>query len=179
MLQKILDDLKTEVKFGYLKKNHPFRYPVLASIFSNSPVQRTVVLRDSTLNFDLLMYTDERSNKVKHFVENSRGSLLFYHPKKLLQIKISGRVVVLRSGPEYDNHWGGLQGRSIKDFVTNNPPGTPIVNPDRVSYKEDEHHFCLLKLIPDKMEYLQLKRPNHIRAEFMNFNDWEGSFLTP
>ncbi|NEV93796.1 pyridoxamine 5'-phosphate oxidase [Psychroflexus sp. YR1-1] len=179
MLNQILEDLKNEVKFGYLKKKHPFRYPSLASIKDNSPDQRTVVLRDSTEAFDLILYTDERSDKISQFEKNPMCSLLFYNHKKLLQVKIEGHMKIIRSGQEYEKHWNKVQGNSQKDFITNRAPGTPIDHPDAVEYNEDEHHFCLLKLVPERMESLQLKRPNHIRAVFDKSNDWEGQFLNP
>lgn len=179
MLNQILEDLKNEVKFGYLKKKHPFRYPSLASIEDSTPTQRTVVLRDTTDDFELVMFTDERSDKIKQFEANPHASLLFYNHKKLLQVKVEGKIKMIRSGKEYENYWSRVQGKSQKDFITKNPPGTPIDNPDHVEYKEDKHHFCLLKLVPERMEYLELKRPNHIRAVFDRSNNWEGQFLNP
>lgn len=179
MLDQILEDLKNEVKFGYLKKKHPFRYPSLASIEEKFPIQRTVVLRDTTEDFELIIYTDERSNKISQFEINPKASLLFYHPKKLLQVKVQGKMNIIKSGKEYEDYWSRVQGKSQKDFTTKKPPGTPMDNPDQLEYKEDEHHFCLLKLVPEHMEFLQLKRPNHIRARFDKSNNWEGQFLTP
>lgn len=179
MLNQIFNDLKNEVKFGYLKKKHPFRYPYLATIKNNKPIQRTVVLRDATIDFDLLIYTDERSNKIKELERNPNASLLFYHPKKLLQIKIEGCIQIIRSGKNYEDHWSRIQGKSKNDFISKNAPGTAIDNPDHVEYNEVEHHFCLLKLVPESIEYLQLKRPNHIRARFDNSTQWEGQFLNP
>jgi hypothetical protein len=179
MLDQIFKDLKNEVKFGYLKKKHPFRYPVLATIEENIPVQRTVVLRDATEEFNLIMYTDGRSHKIKQIEQNPNCSLLFYHPKKLLQIKVEGQMKLVRSGESYKDYWSKVQGKSQKDFITQKAPGTPIKNPEHVEYKEDEHHFCVLKLLPKVIEYLELKRPNHIRARFEESNQWEGQFLNP
>jgi pyridoxine/pyridoxamine 5'-phosphate oxidase len=179
MLDQILKDLKSEVRFGYLKKKHPFRYVSLASIENGAPTQRTVVLRDATDDFDLIIYSDNRSNKVQQLDKNSKASLLFYHPKKLLQIKVEGHVELVRSGKAYENYWSRVQGVSQKDYITKHAPGTPIDQPDLVDYKEDEHHFCVLKLIPETLEYLQLSRPNHIRARFDESNDWEGHYLNP
>ena len=179
MLNEILKEAKQEIKFGYLKKKHPFRYPILASIKDNSPNQRTVVLRDSTKDFELIFYTDQRSNKIDDYHKNSNTSVLFYHPKKLLQIKVSGKMKIITSGKAYDDYWSRVQGKSQKDFITEKSPGTPIKNPDEVEYLDNEHHFCVLKLVPTEIEYLQLKRPNHIRALFTEENNWEGKFLNP
>jgi pyridoxine/pyridoxamine 5'-phosphate oxidase len=179
MLDQIFKDLKNEVKFGYLKKKHAYRYPSLASIEEGKPVQRTVVLRDTTDDFDLIMYTDDRSDKIHHFEVNPKASLLFYNHRKLMQVKIEGVMKLIRSGKAYEDYWSRVQGKSQKDFITQHPPGTPIENPDQVDYKENEHHFCLLKLVPESIEYLQLKRPNHIRARFEKSSNWKGQFLNP
>lgn len=179
MLNDIFEEAKQEIKFGYLKKKHPFRYPSLASITSGFPNQRTVVLRDTSTDFELIFFTDKRSNKIDDFHKNPNVSVLFYHPKKLLQIKVMGTMKMVTSGKTYEDYWSKIQGKSKKDFVTKKAPGSPIINPDEVEYLENEHHFCLLKLIPTEIEYLQLKRPNHIRAFFTSENNWEGEFLNP
>ncbi|GGE20537.1 pyridoxamine 5'-phosphate oxidase family protein [Psychroflexus salis] len=179
MLNEILETAKQEIKFGYLKKKHPFRYPSLASLGNTYPNQRTVVLRDTTTDFELLFFTDKRSDKIEDFSKNPMASVLFYHPKKLLQIKVMGKIKIVTSGKVYEDYWSKIQRESKKDFITENPPGTEIANPDEVEYKNNEHHFCLLKLVPTEIEYLQLKRPNHIRAIFKEENNWEGKFLNP
>lgn len=179
MPNETLEELKEEVKLGYLKKGHPFRYPVMASVNDGFPKQRTVVLRGTTADFDLYFYTDMRSGKIADFNKNPRTSLLFYHPKKLLQITISGVVTQIVDGSDHKEHWQRVQGNSRKDFTTANAPGTRISNPDEVEYRSNDPHFCLLKVTPDRMEYLRLKRPNHIRALFELNNEWRGSFLTP
>ena len=38
----------------------------------------------------------------------------------------------------------------------------------------------MIEITPTKIEYLKLKRPNHIRIEFNQANDaWKASFLVP
>lgn len=179
MLNEILKQAKQEIKFGYLKKKHPFRYPCLASITDETPNLRTVVLRDTTKDFELIFFTDNRSVKVSDFEKNPNASVLFYHPKKLLQIKVTGHMKMITSGKAYSDYWNKIQGKSKNDFITKKAPASPIANPDEVEYKEEEHHFCVLKLVPTAIEYLQLKRPNHIRARFEQSNHWEGQFLNP
>ncbi|GGE39082.1 pyridoxamine 5'-phosphate oxidase family protein [Psychroflexus planctonicus] len=179
MLNDILQEAKQEIKFGYLKKKHPFRYPSLASLTKDFPNQRTVVLRDTTTDFELIFYTDERSNKIEDFIHNPNASVLFYHPKKLLQIKVMGKMKIVTSGKVYEEYWSKIQGKSRKDFITEKAPGTQLKNPDDVEFLDDKHHFCLLKLVPTEIEYLQLKRPHHIRALFSANDNWEGKFLNP
>lgn len=179
MLNEILQQAKQEIKFGYLKKKHPFRYPCLASICNDTPNLRTIVLRDTTNKFELIFYTDYRSNKISDFKNNANASVLFYHPKKLLQIKVTGTMKIIDSGKVYEDYWSRVQGKSKNDFITKKAPGAIIQNPDEIEYLEDNHNFCLLMLVPSAIEYLQLNRPNHIRAKFDVDTNWEGKFLNP
>ena len=73
-----------------------------------------------------------------------------------------------------------MQESSKKDYTTNRAPGTSIKNPDDVGYEPKENYFCPVKLIPNTIEYLRLKRPNHLRVLFSR-NDigWSGDFLVP
>jgi pyridoxine/pyridoxamine 5'-phosphate oxidase len=179
MLQQILKDVQQEVKFGYLKKKHPFRYPVLASIEDGKPQQRTVVLRNTTDDFHLVLFTDARSAKMSQFAKNSAASMLFYHPKKLMQVKVQGNIKVVSEKNQIQEYWQKIQGNSERDFRTVDSPGTPLKNPDHVSFSEDQHHFCVLELVPNQIEYLQLKRPHHLRALYSVDDNWKGQFLNP
>ena len=178
MLQEIFNDLKDEMKFGYLKKKHDFRFVYLATVADGKPHQRTVVLRDVVNEHQLIIYTDARSHKVKELKENPNASIVMYNHKKLMQITLNGQMEMISEGDYYEDRWSRVQGRSQRDFITKKAPGTSIKNPDEVEYG-DEHHFMILKLVPDTIEYLQLKRPNHIRALFKAEDDWAGEFLNP
>lgn len=181
MIENYLEEAKSEIEKGAYKKGHPFRYFTLATVDkSNEAVLRTVVLRQVTEDFKLRVYTDRRSNKVQQLLHNSTASLLFYHPKKLLQLKVTGKATLVDDPEELQRYYSGVQPASRKDYTTEEAPGTPISNPDAVSYKEDKHHFCIIEIDPTAIEYLQLKRPNHIRVAFIkNGDEWEGKFLNP
>lgn len=178
MLQDLFKDLKSEMKLGYLKKNHSFRYVYLATVADGKPHQRTVVLRDVVNEQHPIIYTDARSNKVKELQENPAVSLIMYNHKKLMQITLSGQMKMIERGDYYEDCWSRVQGKSQRDFITEKAPGTPIKNPDEVNYGDD-HHFMILELVPDQIEYLQLKRPHHIRAIFKAADNWQGQFLNP
>lgn len=179
MLNDLLQQIKQEIKFGYLKRKHPFRYPVLASLRSGKPVQRTIVLRDVTNDFELIFFTDSRSHKMQDFTLNPNASVLFYHPKKLLQVQVTGIVEFIKEGSLYTHYWSRVQGNSTKDYTTQQAPGTRIDHPEEVSYLAEGHHFCVLKLIPTEIESLQLNRTAHLRATFTAANDWNGLYLNP
>ena len=181
MLDQILTDCKHELINGYAKRKHPFRYFTLATSDSNGIRQRTVVLRKLQDDFTILFYTDARTPKVQSIQENSNVSALFYHPKKLLQIQITGQARIVEDSNRLKQYWNNIGEHSRKDYITKLVPGSEIKNPDHVGYNPEDHHFCAIEINPTTIEYLQLKRPNHLRPRFHKDEKGEcsGQFLTP
>jgi hypothetical protein len=178
MLSEILKNNINEIKFGYLKRKHPNKYCSLASLDNNKPIVRTVVLRDMVENYNLIFFTDKRSGKVNQFHENPNAEALFYNHKKLLQIKVGGKIKLVQNTERINYYKQKVQGSSQKDYTTLKKPSTPIKNPDEVEYGEDLN-FAILQLEAEYIESLQLKRPNHIRCLFKKEDNWEGQFLVP
>lgn len=180
MEAQFLEKIKYELINGYSKKRHPFRYFTLATIQDDSPTQRTVVLRKLLNDFTLLFYTDSRTNKMKDFEKNPAFSALFYHPKQLFQVRCSGNAKIITDKNELLNYWNKIPENSRKDYITAKTPSTTIDNPDHVMYLEDKNYFTAIQLIPDTIEFLQLKRPNHLRIQYTKKeNNWVGEFLVP
>lgn len=180
MKEAILQELKNELINGYAKRGHPFRYFTLATIYNNTVRLRTVVLRKVLTDFTILIYTDLRSQKVIDIQQNNSISALFYHPKKLLQIKIEGNAEIISEEIALKPYWNNVGENAKKDYTTTNAPGTVIKNPDNVSYLEEKTNFCVIKIKPTNIEYLRLKRPNHIRVAFTKTEDeFIGEFLVP
>lgn len=177
------DELLKELRKGLNIKGHPFRYCTLGTVgLDQLPRLRTIVLRDmdDDTSMNLYFYTDARSKKIMHINENPRVSLLFYHPKKLMQLKIEGWAEQVQDSALLQKRWAKIGARSRKDYITEQPPGTALDNPDNINYLNDENHFCMVRVAPFKIEYLKLKRPNHLRIHFAKENgDWEGEFLVP
>ncbi|RRO13366.1 pyridoxamine 5'-phosphate oxidase family protein [Flavobacteriaceae bacterium 14752] len=178
MLDSIFKSTLQEIKFGYLKRKHPFKYCSLSSISEDRPIIRTVVLREMTNQHELVFFTDQRSPKIEQYKKNPHAEVLFYHPKKLWQIKVSGKVQLIKDEKRLHYYRQSVQGASTNDYKTKQTPSSVIKNPDQIEYGEDLH-FAVLGLQPDSIESLQLKRPNHIRCRFKRANDWQGEFLVP
>lgn len=180
MIAQFLEETRRELVNGHAKKRHPFRYFTLATIQNGQPRQRTVVLRKTLADFSILFYTDKRTQKIEDIALSPVCSALFYHPKKLLQIRVVGTAELITDKDQIAGYWHTVQEASRKDYTTINTPGTPIKNPDAVSYTAEENYFCPVKIIPTNIEYLQLKRPNHLRVLFSRTeSDWSGEFLVP
>ncbi len=179
-MNQFLEETKQELVNGPIKKRHPFRYFSLATIENDEPKQRTVVLRKTFIDLSLVFYTDKRTQKIEDIQLNPSCSALFYHPKKLLQIRIAGTAKLITNKDKIATYWHTVQEASKKDYTANIAPGTPIKNPDAIVYNLEEHHFCPVKIIPSSIEYLCLKRPNHLRLLFSRIDgDWSGEFLVP
>ena len=178
MISEILDSIFKELKKGTQINSHPFRYTCLGTVdFSGNPQQRMVVIRDISNN-EITIYTDNRTEKVSEIKSNANASLLFYDYKKMKQLKLSGKITVDQSPDK--SLWNAIPAKAKKDYTTKNKPGTKIKNPEDISYTETFENFCVLKFAFTKMDYLNITRPNHVRAQFLLIdNMWEGSFIVP
>ena len=180
MKNQFLEEARIELINGHAKKRHPFRYFTLATIENNEPRQRTVVLRKTLTDLSFVFYTDKRTQKIEDLQQNSSCSALFYNPKKLLQLRISGKAEIITDKEQIATYWHTIQVASKKDYITKIAPGTLINDPDGIAYTLEENYFCPVKIIPTSIEYLLLKRPNHIRVLFSKIDkDWSGEFLVP
>ena len=58
-------------------------------------------------------------------------------------------------------------------------PGAKIKSPDEVNYDYSNDYFRKIIFQTINLEYLKLKRPNHIRAFFSMEDKWKGTYLVP
>ncbi|MEJ2585969.1 MAG: hypothetical protein P8Z38_13410 [Robiginitalea sp.] len=71
-------------------------------------------------------------------------------------------------------------GASQKDYTTSAAPGTEIRHPEKIEYIEQDDFFSVVYILPFKVEYLQLKRPHHLRVRFSKREgDWKSDYLVP
>lgn len=162
-------------------KKHPFRYFTLATADEEgAPRLRTVVLRAVDKNLTMTVYTDKRSEKIIHIEENKKVSMLFFDTSRLLQIIVKGTAHKITNDRELHEIWEKIPPKSRKDYTTDPAPGKEIKDPGEVDYITNDHFFTALRLVPEEIEYLRLKRPNHIRARFkMENEEWKGVYLVP
>ncbi len=182
MTQQYWTEICDEIAAGTRLPDHPFRYATLATVgLEKVPRLRTIVVRE----FDpeqmwLTFFTDSRSKKMLHIKENNMVSLLYYHPAKLLQLRIEGIAYKEMDDSLLSDYWDGIRESSRKDYTTEERPGAEIKGPDQVDYMEGSENFAVVRIQPFRIEYLQLRRPNHIRVRFSRTGDtWSGDFLVP
>lgn len=182
MNEQYLEMARTELEAGVKSSSHPFHFFTLATTGINEvPRLRTVVLRKVSKDMTLSIYTDKRSRKVTHIKEHNKVCLLFYHPDKLMQIKIDGVAFLEKDQEKLNKIWNKFDEPTRKDYITVKGPGTRIEHLEQIEYLDTSQNFAVMHIEPYKVEYLKLKRPNHIRVQY-TFNErgtWDSYFLVP
>lgn len=159
-------------------KKHAFRFFTLATIASDGrPHVRTVVLRNfNPKDISFTIYTDSRSQKLQELEQDKRAQLLFYDPKRMLQIVVS---VVLLENINENKIYDDIPEHSKKDYSSIIIPGSKINSPDKLQFNFSKGFFSKLIFKAETIEYLRLKRPNHLRVFFKIEDNWKGTFLVP
>ena len=166
---------------GHSQKGHPFRLFTFATMNTdNFPKQRTVVLRNSNEDLRLTFFTDIRSLKISQINRNKKVSALFYNQEKRLQLTITGEAFLEKDKNTLEQVWKKLRTASRKDYSTHLPPGSLIQEPNSVEFLNPENNFGIVHIVPQKIEYLKLNQPQHLRIQFKSTKGgWEGQFLVP
>ena len=182
-LEEIPSIVFSELRNGISRKKHPFKNLVLTTVNEKTPMSRWVVFRKLTLENNLLIYTDSRSEKIKTLRKNSNCGILFYNNKQGLQIYFNTVSTIHQKNELTKKYWQGIAGKSSENYTTVNPPGSPINSIDKghITDKDlNDKHFSIIEFIPVNMKILQLSRDGHIRVNFVKINnEWEGSFIVP
>ena len=178
MLDHILKDIKKQLEAALKHKKHPFRFFTLGTLQKGQgPRLRTVVLRDFDPDQLLFtIFTDTRSKKVQQLKENPNATGLFYDPTRMIQLVVDLKTVELKEETYlFDN----LAEQSKKDYTSVLTPGSIIATPDQLNHDYNTPHFTGIQFQAECIEYLKLKRPNHIRASYSIEDQWQGTFLSP
>lgn len=128
-LEEAFHTLKHELKRGYLDKRHPFRYVALSTVHENKPFSRYVVLRKIDEDFNMLIYTDSRSQKTDHIAINEHVNLLLWHPGKKVQVRVEGRAELAKDKEAMAQTWAGMNEESRKAYISESALGKKIESP--------------------------------------------------
>ena len=182
-LREITSIIFSELRKAASKKKHPFKNVVLTTVKEQNPLSRWVIFRKLTVEQNLLVYTDSRSEKIKNLRKNPNCGLLFYNNRQGLQIYFNAVSTIHQKNELTKKYWQGIVGKSSENYTTVNPPGSPINSIDKghITDKDlNDKHFSIIEFIPVSMKILQLSRDGHIRVNFVKINnEWEGSFIVP
>lgn len=161
--EELFDLCKTELIRSNADKRHPFRRVILSTI-DEYPESRVVIKRKSKQDFSQIIFTDSRTPKVQHLKANPKSTLLFYHDKKMLQIRMKGSCEIVSEGKEYDEYRASLNGRT-SDYQTLLTPGS-ILNGNDIHY-DDAMHFVVIQFVPQEIDVLHLNREGHQRIRII------------
>ena len=181
MTDSYLKEIRQELANGAEQKEHPFHYFTLGTVgLERLSRLRTVVLRGVENDNSLVFYTDARSKKTLHMVENNKVGLLFFHPEKLLQVRIEGLAFIHKDEQTLENHWDKIHEKARREYSTAAAPGTSLEHPDQLEYLNEENHFCIISVDPYRIEYLKLQSPNHLRVQYsLEEGLWTSEYLVP
>ena len=176
---EIWQSIKHELHRGASDPKHPFRYVNLGTMGKGFPQVRTVVLREVNQGLNFLVFTDFRSEKVKEVQNSPQVTLHFYHPKKMLQVRVEALAEIHFQDELADRYWRGIPEAHRSEYTGMLPPGNKISNPDLGWETNDKSFFTLLKISPQRIEALQLSKEGHLRIQFEKEKDWQGQWLVP
>ena len=173
-----IDDALKTIQRGTVDRKSSFKLPVLSSTGDNEVFQRIVVARRyNEHDHSLIIYTDHESKKYHQLKTNPSCSLLFWDPKKRLQVQVAGEASFLDDKLDY---WDKLNENQKKDYVINPFPGTEISSADGFSYDSAEHRFEVISIHFNTLDVLELSPDGHRRAKsILNKNGRKDFWLAP
>lgn len=179
-LDDILDNIWLMLGHGAAHSDDPFHWPALGTKTKEGCSLRTVILRKVSVPERILVcYTDARSAKVQEIVNCSQTSWLFYHPKKRVQVRISGHATLHARDPYADRQWADISITSRLNYCASQSPGTPIHRPSSglpdfllkkiptlLETETGRNHFMAISAHILSIDWLILKVTGNRRARF-------------
>lgn len=181
MADRIFEKIKQELVKGAFKKGHYFKYFTLATLGVDKYARlRLVALRNVSEDLRLTFFTDKRSKKVLHIKENNKVSLLFYHHKKLIQLRIEGLARINNNQFEIQKNWDAVHPEAQKDYITKEAPGSSLGNPNQLEFLKEGDFFSIVEIEPFRIEYLRLRDNGHTKIKFEKTEKgWVSEYLVP
>lgn len=193
-LDGILSEVWTMLKRGSTRFNDPFHWPVLGTTGEDGCSLRTVILRRFILPDRILVcHTDARAKKAREISDYDKVRWLFYHPKKKVQLRISGQATLHTDDQFAENQWAKTRITSRLDYCATQPPGTPVDKPLSglpdfllkkipilVESQSGRENFMVIACRIDSIDWLILRAAGHRRARFgWHDNELSATWLIP
>ena len=183
----ILNEVWKMLERGVTHFNDPFHCPVLGTTGKDGCSLRTVIFRQLILPDRILVcHTDARAAKAQEISNSSKVSWLFYHPKKNVQLRISGQAKLHRDDPFADDQWAAAKITSRLNYCAAQPPGTLVDKPSSglpdfllnkvptlLESEKGRKNFMTISCRIDSIDWLRLSVLGNRRARF----DWDRDKL--
>ena len=180
-LEGILHDIWAMLERGVNSSHDPFHWPVLGTVGKNGSSLRTVILRQFILPDRILVcHTDSRAAKACEIRNSDKVSWLFYHPKKKVQLRVSGRATLHTDDQFAEVQWAHTRITSRLNYCTIESPGTPIDKPGSglpdfllnriptlLESEKGRKNFMSIACRIDMMDWLILRLTGNQRARFV------------
>ena len=187
-LDNVLNEIWKMLERGAARFNDPFHWPALGTTARDGASLRTVILRQFTLADRLLVcHTDARAEKVREISNSARVSWLFYHPKRKVQLRISGPASLHVDDEFADQQWAAAKITSRLNYCAVEPPGSTIETPSSglpdflinkvptlLETEKGRKNFMAIVGRIDSMDWLVLSILGNRRARF----DWDENGLS-
>jgi len=179
---------------GANQKKDPLHLATIGTVHQQIAAIRTVVLRKTEVDKRLLyFYTDFRSEKIQQLTNHATLSWLFYHPKKNIQLRAYGQVIIHHQNDLTLEKWQTLPTYGRKTYGTQQAPSTPLPYADddlpnlwkvpEIDLAETEYayaNFAVVTCEINRLEWLHLQRSAHRRAVFEYVEqEWKGRWVVP
>lgn len=185
---KLLDDALESNGF-------PNHYLQLATVREDgSPAIRTLVYRGRNEQQHLLMVSDARSEKFAQLIAQPQAEICWYFYDSREQFRFTGEaqcIIPSDQDPSITRLWQSLSQQAKQQYFWPNP-GIPINDEsdfdltqeglDKVDLTHPPMHFCVIKMVPIKVDYLKLIQPMHRHWRYdydVVAQEWRHSILTP
>jgi pyridoxamine 5'-phosphate oxidase len=186
-LDGVLNQIWRMLERGVRRFNDPFHWPALGTFAEGSVGLRTVILRQFTVDDRILVcHTDARAEKVREISNSARVSWLFYHPKRKVQLRISGPATLHADDEFADRQWTATKITSRLNYCAVIPPGSAIETPSSgipdflinkvpslLETERGRKNFMAIAGRIESMDWLVLSRLGNRRARF----DWDENGL--
>jgi pyridoxamine 5'-phosphate oxidase len=165
-----------ELEKAVHNRHHDWRTPVMATVSSDDSVNaRTVVLRQvDQLNQSLMIYTDQRSLKVREIIKQPKAVFAFWSKRLNWQLRVDVEVSVMSDLKILNTLWETVRDSpSAMDYLGTQAPGTSLTKVIAGQESAIElHHFTVLTAVVKKIDWLELSREGHRRA-LITPDSWE------
>jgi hypothetical protein len=193
-LEAVLSGIWKMLQRGVARFNDPFHSAVLGTGDQDRSALRTVILRQFILTERVLVcHTDSRAPKVREISNQDNVCWLFYHPKKKVQLRISGPATQHTNDRLADEQWAATKIPSRLNYCAVEPPGTSIELPSAglpdfllnkvptlLNTESGRKNFMVIAGQIKSLDWLQLSILGNRRARF----DWtpdglQATWLVP
>lgn len=193
-LNGILDEIWTMLERGAARFNDAFHAPVLGTATETGCSLRMVILRDvDKSDRTLICHTDGRALKTAEIESSDIVSWLFYHPKRMIQIRLSGPAKLHGHDAFADQQWEKTGLASRLNYLAQVPPGTPVDTPPSglpdflrnkipalTQSRKGRKNFLAIAGRIDTIDWLILKKTGNLRARFnWDGERWHSTWLVP